>query len=86
MTNHPVIVTGTPVEPIVLDEEGFQNITPATIIEQPGPVPMIEVDEISMEGWLCLIVGCVLCPGFNLFGLCMRKRRLVPASSVEYVY
>ena len=40
----------------------------------------VEVDEISPAGWLCLIGGCFLCPGFNLLGLCMRQRRLIPVA------
>ena len=46
----------------------------------------VEVDEISPAGWFCLIVGCFFWPGLNLVGLCMRERRLVPASSVGYYY
>ena len=41
-------------------------------------VEMVEVEEISPAGWFCLIVGCIACPPFNLLGLCMRQRRLVP--------
>ena len=40
----------------------------------------VEVEEISPAGWMCLIIGCFTCPGFNLLGLCMRERRLVPVS------
>ena len=50
-----------------------------------GPPPgYIEVDEISPSGWFCLVAGCFFCPGFNLLGLCMRERRLVPISEVGY--
>ena len=81
----PPIVTGVPVEQNGPYEQEFQDINqtaPAIDIS----IPMVEVDEISTEGWLCLILGCFICPGFNLLGLCMRDRRLVPASNVEYVY
>ena len=56
---------------------------------QVGPTPqirLVEVEEISPAGWFCLIVGCFACPGFNLLGLCMRERRLVPVSEVEGAY
>ena len=50
----------------------------------PPEVAYVEVDEISPAGWLCLIVGCFACPGLNLLGLCMRERRLVPISQIQY--
>jgi len=46
-------------------------------------VRLVEVEEISPAGWFCLIVGCFACPGFNLLGLCMRERRLVPVSEMH---
>ena len=42
------------------------------------PIIMVEVEEMSSAGWMCLIFGCFFCPGFNLLGLCMTERRLVP--------
>ena len=78
----PPVVTGMPVEPDSLD---YQDINQEAPIPQVT-IPMIEVEEISTEGWLCLIVGCFLCPGFNLLGLCMKERRLVPATNVAYVF
>jgi len=52
----------------------------------PGgpPTAFVEVDEISPSGWFCLVAGCFFCPGFNLLGLCMRERRLVPISEIGY--
>ena len=81
----PPTVTGVPVssEAVAgsgIPGSGIPGVVPGvTIVEGPQ---MIEVDEISPAGWFCLIVGCFMCPGFNLLGLCMRERRLVPASSV----
>ena len=87
MSNHnhspnPVVVEGIPID---IDESGFQDINQRAN-GQDISIPMVEIDEISTEGLFCLIVGCILCPGFNLLGLCMRERRLVPANNVEYVY
>ena len=82
MVSEPEVVKGTPLESTDPD---YQDINRTTI----GPevtIPMVEVDQISTEGWLCLIMGCFLCPGFNLFGLCMRETVLVPAYNVEFVY
>ena len=79
---NPEVVQGIPIDN---DESDFQDINQRAN-DQEIPVPMIEIDEISTEGLFCLIVGCILCPGFNLLGFCMRERRLVPANSVEYIY
>lgn len=64
-------------------------VAPGLMHMHPGGLPAgapvegyVEVHEISPAGWMCLIVGCFACPGFNLLGLCMRERRLVPASHV----
>lgn len=55
------------------------------VVVMGGPPPgYVEVDEISPSGWFCLVAGCFFCPGFNLLGLCMRERRLVPISEVGY--
>jgi hypothetical protein len=78
----PEVVQGIPIDN---DELDFQDINQRAN-DQEIPVQMIEIDEISTEGLFCLIVGCILCPGFNLLGFCMRERRLVPANSVEYIY
>ena len=53
-------------------------------VQQPH-VEMVEVDEISPAGWFCLIVGCFMCPGPNLLGLCMRERRLVPVAHYHHM-
>lgn len=62
-SNNIPTVTGTPV---INDNEYEIHIT------------MVEVEEVSPVGWMCLIFGCFFCPGFNLLGLCMTERRLVP--------
>jgi len=31
--------------------------------------------EITELGWLLLMIGCVICPGFNLLALCLCRRR-----------
>ena len=79
---NPLVVEGIP---IGNHESDYQDINQGTN-EQDVSIPMVEIDEISTEGLFCIIVGCILCPGFNLLGFCMRERRLVPANSVEYVY
>ena len=53
------------------------------LIDGGAPEGYVEVDEISPAGWCCLIAGCFFFP-FNLLGLCMRERRLVPASHIYY--
>lgn len=53
------------------------------VMMPPEMVGYVEVEEISPAGWACLIVGCFACPGLNLFGLCMRERRLVPVSQMQ---
>ena len=58
---------------------------PGQAFAHPEEIQMVEVEEISAAGWFCLIVGCFTCPPFNLLGLCMRERRLVPASEVHWV-
>jgi len=72
--NVPVVLG----EPIVENDDEELNII--------DRIPMIEVDEISPVGWFCLIFGCFFCPGFNLLGLCMTERHLVPAYDVAYIY
>ena len=74
----PPIVTGLPVDAEVIISNQNNQPTQIPIVS----VPMVEVEEISPEGWFCLIAGCFFCPGFNLFGLCMREKRLVPADTV----
>ena len=45
--------------------------------------PLIKEQELSQLGWMVLIFGCILCPGFNLLALCFcRKTRLVPIPSM----
>ena len=34
-----------------------------------------EITEITELGWLLLLVGCVICPGFNLLALCFCRRK-----------
>ena len=53
------------------------------LVDGGAPEGYVEVDEISPAGWCCLIAGCFFFP-FNLLGLCMRERRLVPASHIYY--
>ena len=65
---------------------GVVGVAPGVVIVEAPPEGFVEVDEISPAGWFCLIVGCFFWPGLNLVGLCMRERRLVPASSVGYYY
>jgi len=69
---------------------GMPVMTGQSVIAPPGQrvehIRLVEVEEISPAGWFCLIVGCFACPGLNLLGLCMRERRLVPATEVEWVY
>ena len=71
--NPPIIVSGVPISNNDIN------------INSNLPV-MIEVEEISEAGWMCIVVGCFFCPGLNLLGLCMTERRLVPAYDVQYVY
>ena len=56
---------------------------PNVVLVDNVPDGYVEVDEISPAGWCCLIAGCFFFP-LNLLGLCMRERRLVPASHVYY--
>ena len=56
---------------------------PTVVLMEGPPEGFVEVDEISPAGWCCLIAGCFFFP-LNLVGLCMRERRLVPASHVYY--
>ena len=43
-------------------------------------VPMVEEHELTQIGWMVLVFGCLVCPGFNLLALCFcRKTKLVPA-------
>lgn len=46
----------------------------------------IEIDVVSPQGWMCFFLGCFLCPGPNLLGLCMLERRRVPASHVSTMF
>lgn len=69
----PIIVSGVPISNNDINHNYNQPV-------------MIEVNEISDAGWMCLIMGCFFCPGFNLLGLCMTERRFVPVYDVQYVY
>ncbi|KAL1511351.1 hypothetical protein AB1Y20_006154 [Prymnesium parvum] len=64
---------------------GMPVSAPPNMVLMGGPPPgYVEVDEISPAGWFCLIAGCFFCPGFNLLGLCMRERRLIPVHDHGY--
>ena len=80
-------VTGVPVAGgAAMGVGAAVGVAPGVIVVEAPPEGFVEVDEISPAGWFCLIVGCFFWPGLNLVGLCMRERRLVPASSVGYYY
>ena len=81
----PPTVTGTPVGVRGAYGAGaVYGVGPnVVLIEGGAPEGYVEVDEISPAGWCCLIAGCFFFP-FNLLGLCMRERRLVPASHIYY--
>lgn len=74
------IAPAAPGVPVQMGREG-----PNVVLMGGGPPPgYVEVDEISPAGWFFLVAGCFFCPGFNLLGLCMRERRLVPIAEVGY--
>lgn len=83
--NIPPTVQGVPVAPYAVGARGMPVMTGQQIADHQQ-IRLVEVEEISPAGWFCLIVGCFACPGLNLLGLCMRERRLVPASEVEWAY
>jgi len=86
-------VTGVPVSQGMQHEvvqgavfvDGVHHVHPGAGVYVESP-QMVEVDEISPAGWFCLIAGCFFCPGLNLLGICMRERRLVPASHIHAYY
>ena len=83
-SNAPPTVTGVPVGGYGNSayNPGYAGGPNVVLIDAP-PEGYVEVDEISPAGWCCLIAGCFFFP-LNLLGLCMRERRLVPASHVYY--
>mmetsp|Transcript_22773 Transcript_22773/g.69671 ORF Transcript_22773/g.69671 Transcript_22773/m.69671 type:complete len:99 (-) Transcript_22773:299-595(-) len=82
-TNALPTVQGVPVAPNAVGVQGTPVMSGQNVADYQH-VRLVEVEEISPAGWFCLIVGCFACPGLNLLGLCMRERRLVPASEVEW--
>uniref|UniRef100_A0A7S4MUW9 Uncharacterized protein n=1 Tax=Prymnesium polylepis TaxID=72548 RepID=A0A7S4MUW9_9EUKA len=77
------VAVAPPAAGVPVMNAGPMNAGPNVMLMAPPP-GYVEVDEISPSGWFCLVAGCFFCPGFNLLGLCMRERRLVPISEVGY--
>lgn len=73
MPESPIVVQGIPIDPDI------------SCIGQPVNEIMyneeyVVVNEITPEGWLCIICGCFFCPGLNLLGFCMTDKRIIPAN------
>jgi len=89
MANSPIVVQGIPIENNIENNniEREVNNTENNTDQEVNTIHLyheefVEIDEISAEGWLCIICGCFFCPGLNLLGLCMTEKRLVPVNSI----
>merc|ERR1711998_726849 len=86
--SEPVVIQAVPVSepkqqpaavpavPRAVPVAAVPRAVPATVYYEPH---LVEVEEISPAGWLCCILTCPFIFPFNLLGLCMTERRLVPA-------
>ena len=49
----------------------------------PDGTRLVEKDELTELGWMVLVFGCIVCPGFNLLALCCcRRKRQVPVPTL----
>ena len=54
-----------------------------TLLQAPDGHLLVEQDVVSPAGFLCCILSCPFCFPFNLLGLLLTEKRLVPVRIVQ---